>query len=157
MQVNASDETPEVNDQAQPEDSQTAPVAEKVKDFFKNNKKAIIPTAVVVATGLAAIAKERAEERYADEDIETEEPFPDPGTEDFEPSPEGADRQRRSPPVLHNVSGGPVKLSGGRLASEVAKANSRRDTGKEPEPGYTYRVNASRGVSPDRSRGEGSV
>lgn len=138
--MNNSAETPQVNNQtaavpckAASKDREKRSIADRAKGFFKDERAITAAAAVVVAGLIVALA--RGQYAHAD-------------TEDFEPvaDPEAEDRQKRSPPVLHKVSGGQVRLSNGRQASERAKANSRRDTGKDPNPGYTYREDSFRGV-----------
>lgn len=153
MRVNTSDEPPEgisqnavVPSEDTSEDSKRS-ITDRVKGFFKDER---VVGAVIGVAALAAVALIKGQD--SSEDTEDFELFPDHGAEDFEPRLGlGADdRPRRSSPVRHDVSGGPVKLGSGRQASETAKANSRRDTGRDPEPGFTYRQRSSRGVSSER-------
>ncbi|MGA5178458.1 hypothetical protein ACPCBF_01600 [Streptomyces pseudogriseolus] len=135
--MNASDETPEVDDQAAPQDGQTAPVSGKVKDFFnKNGPKMLVVGGAVLAVW-AALALPPDEEHAAHESSEL-----DPLLS--APEPPADEKPMRGGPELHSVKGALVDI-GGRQASSKAQENYRRDVGGDLPAGKTWRPPHSRG------------
>ncbi|MFD9319027.1 hypothetical protein ACFWDQ_15255 [Streptomyces sp. NPDC060053] len=135
--MNASDETPEVNDQATPEDSQTAPVGGKVKDFFKKNGPKMLVVGGAVLAVWAALAIHPDEEQAAYESSEI-----DPLLSAHEPAAD--EKPKRGGPEPHSVKGALVDI-GGRQASAKAQGNYRRDVGGDLPAGKTWRPPHSRG------------
>lgn len=135
--MNASDETPKANDQASPEDGQTAPVGGKVKDFVKKNGSKMLVVGGTILAIWAAVALPPDEERAAHESDEIDPRLPDPET--------AADEKRkRGGPEPHSVKGALVAI-GDRQASSKAQENYRRDVGGDLPAGKTWRPPHSRG------------
>ncbi|WP_189718570.1 hypothetical protein [Streptomyces phaeofaciens] len=137
--MNASDETPEVNDQATPEDGQAAPVGGKVKDFFKKNGPKILVVGGAVLAVWAALTLHPDDEQASHEISEIDPPIPAP-----EPEPAADEKTKRGGPELHSVRGALVDI-GDRQASAKAQENYRRDVGGDLPTGKTWRPPHSRG------------
>ncbi|MFE2435512.1 hypothetical protein [Streptomyces sp. NPDC059409] len=134
--MNASDETPEVNDQATPEDGQTSSVGGKVKDFFRKNGPKILVGGTVLAVWVA-LTLHPDEEQAAHESSDIDPPIP-------APEPAADERTKRGGPELHSVRGALVDI-GARQASAKAQENYRRDIGGDLPAGKTWRPPHSRG------------
>ncbi|MGW1274516.1 hypothetical protein [Streptomyces sp. NPDC002491] len=135
--MNASDENPEVNDQATPEDGQTAPVGRKVKDFFTRNGPKVLLVGGTVLAVWAALTLHPDEEQAAHESSEIDPPIP-------APEPAADEKTKRGGPGLHSVRGTLVDI-GDRKASAKAHENYRRDVGGDLPTGKTWRPTHSRG------------
>ncbi|MFF4656631.1 hypothetical protein [Streptomyces sp. NPDC001381] len=135
--MNASDETPEVNDQATPEDGQTSPVGGKVKDFFKKNGPKMLVVGGAVLAVWAALALHADEEEAAQESSEIDPPLP-------APEPAADEKPKRGGLEPHSVRGALVDI-GDRQASAKAQENYRRDVGGDLPAGKTWRPPHSRG------------
>lgn len=131
--MNASDETPEVNDQTTPEDGQTAPLGGKMKDFFKRNGPKVLVVGGVALAIWAALALHPDEEQAGHECSLFDPPLPAPD-----------ERLKRGGPEPHAVMGALVDI-GDRQASAKAQENYRRDVGGDLPAGKTWRPPHSRG------------
>ncbi len=97
--MNASDETPEVNDQATPEDGQAAPVGGKVKDFFKKNGPKILVVGGAVLAVWAALTLHPDDEQAPTRLARSTRRFPPP-------SPSPPQTRRRSAEVRSCIRSG---------------------------------------------------
>ncbi|MFE2865513.1 hypothetical protein [Embleya sp. NPDC059259] len=128
MQVNASDETPGVNDQANPEDGEPTSFAETAKNWYKKHKPKILAVAVVaVGVAVSAVVVSRAKGQNI-EGIEDSDPVSAPETVD-EP------RYSLSP---YNVDNFVRKLPDGQSASEAKRTKYKEETGEDLPSGHTY-------------------
>ncbi|MFJ2891864.1 hypothetical protein ACIO53_38070 [Streptomyces sp. NPDC087305] len=135
--MNVSDETPEVDDQATPQDGQTAPASGKVKDFFKKNgpKMLVVGGAVLAVWAVLALPPDEEHAGHESREIDPLLSAPEPAADE---------KPIRGGPELHSVKGALVDI-GGRQASAKAQENYRRDVGGDLPAGKTWRPPHSRG------------
>ncbi|MEV0039039.1 hypothetical protein [Streptomyces sp. NPDC050804] len=121
--MNAFDETPEVNDQATPEDGEPTSFVETAKNLYKKHKPKIL---AVGAVGLAVVGVVASLAERQD-------------TEDSEPisAPETMDEPRRSPSA-YDVDDFLRKLPAGQRASEAKQAKYKDAKGEDLPPGHTF-------------------
>ncbi|WP_327074524.1 hypothetical protein OG196_32490 [Kitasatospora purpeofusca] len=124
--MNASDETPEVNDRANPADGEPTSFAETAKNWYRKHKPKIV---AVGAVGLAVVGVVASlAERQDTEDIEDSEPV-------F--APETMHEPRRSPSA-YAVDDFLRKLPAGQRASEAKQAKYKEATGEDLPPDHTF-------------------
>jgi hypothetical protein len=131
VQVNASEETSEVNDQASPEDGEPTSFAETAKNWYKKHKPKILAVGAVglaVVGVVASLAEGQDAERQDPEDIEDSEPVS---------APETMDEPRRSPSA-YDVDDFLRKLPAGQRASEAKQAKYKEARGEDLPPGHTF-------------------
>lgn len=126
MQVNASDETPDVNDQANPENGEPTSFAETASHWYRKHKPKILAVGVVGMAVVGVVAS--LAERQDTEDIEDSEPVS---------APETMDEPCRSPSA-YNVDDFLRKLPAGQRASEAKQAKYKEETGEALPPGHTF-------------------
>ncbi|MGV9417929.1 hypothetical protein ACWDO6_10370 [Streptomyces sp. NPDC003674] len=126
MQVNASDENPEVNDQANPEDGEPTSLAESAKNWYKKHKTKIV---AVGAVGLAVIGVVASLAETQDtEEVEDSEPVSALETIDEPRQPRGA----------YEVDDFLRKLPAGQRASKAKQEKYKEATGDDLPPGHTF-------------------
>ncbi|MFF6807386.1 hypothetical protein [Streptomyces sp. NPDC012616] len=128
--MNASDETPEVNDQATPVDGEPTSLAETAKNWYKKHKPKILAVGATGAVGLAVVGVVAS--LVGGQDAERQD------TEDSEPvSGSETLNEPRRPPSAYDVADFLRKLPVGQRASEAKQAKYKEETGEDLPPGHT--------------------
>ncbi|MGW1145476.1 hypothetical protein ACWD6I_10540 [Streptomyces sp. NPDC002454] len=120
-----------MNDSTPPKDGEPTSFVETAKNWYGKHRPKILAVGAVGLAVVGVVASLAEGQNAKDpEDAESFEPVPDP---------EAADRPARSSPSApYDVAASLVKLNG-RRASEMAKANYKRDTGEDLPDDRTYR------------------
>ncbi|WP_431994892.1 hypothetical protein [Streptomyces griseoflavus] len=120
-----------------PEDGEPTSLAEAAKNLFKKHKTKIAAVGAVglAVVGVVASLAEGQDTKRQDTDEDSEQ----------SPSPEGADRPKRTSPVGHEVVATLVKLAASQQASEERRAAYKEATGEDLPADSTYRSKHRRG------------